>query len=175
MSSRLERLFFLKYFISPVFVQTTEAMGRYSDGHFVLVIRASNGPKDKKEGDFARIKVKLRRAPAHSFPHTKLGKIAQTQPNEIIRNFQRRKMALKRKSGVTDEAFAVVSVKKPQKSWLQYLRYAFYKGNKVPHIKKVFHRLRNSAFGIRTAYTTKGKMYCALVALQENYRVSRKK
>jgi hypothetical protein len=39
-------------------LQTNRTLGQYADGYFNLVFKASNGPNDKKRGDFTSIKVK---------------------------------------------------------------------------------------------------------------------
>ncbi len=39
-------------------IQTAEPMGRFADGYFLLYVKASNGPQDKREGDTVPIRVK---------------------------------------------------------------------------------------------------------------------
>ena len=38
-------------------LQTNRTLGQFADGYFNLVFRASNGPGDKKRGDFTTLKV----------------------------------------------------------------------------------------------------------------------
>ena len=38
-------------------LQTNRTLGQFTDGYFNLVFRASNGPGDKKRGDFTTLKV----------------------------------------------------------------------------------------------------------------------
>ena len=38
-------------------LQTNRTLGQFADGYFNLVFRASNGPNDKKRGDFTTMRV----------------------------------------------------------------------------------------------------------------------